>query len=679
MKHILLALSTFLLFTPSSFSQSRGKKEAQSFEKNIRTLFLKHDWAGIERIAAECREGKVEFVDGEPKLESLYAATNPNSFMSHSTPEEKWEQWYWNLEDWEKAIPDSVTLPGVKISYWTSFAWHARGNGYANTVTREGFELFRERLKAAEGILLRKTRLYGDKPFPCPGLYSVSVSIALGLGWDNEMVEARLIRPVVAIYPRYIPIYRRCMVLHDRKWGGKPGDKVRFIAKLMPMIGGDTGKEIYARVMTDSMCDSYHDWKPELVDEVALKDGMIEAVEKNQRSQHMIGRFVSFAQKFGAQEEILRRATEAAPKFMERFHNNDAYGAAWKLHLANPEGSSLRRIALYRPENFLSRDLIFHLSADAGGDLLSVPSRNRGENSLSLSTGKTKGVYRKSGHYTIGAALDPSGKFHFVATNPMNGTGKAVFSVFPTGREQEGSAIRSVETQCDRIDGIVFSPDSKQVYFAARSGVRGNENVAIYRWDFFKEGSGLEKIHSDEPIKRCVELHIDAGRNALYCGGRRLLRFDLNESGKQPETVCPDPSVAENHVDGFAIIEGTDLCALSTVVPKPWKPELLLINLKTGELVDRYLTKDVLNFEPKLIAIKSSDGKRDIIVTSGSTGCLTTWLISEKDGKPAITLETSLPCRREYTLALTNVRTPAGKNLIYQGTEYGMVLAFEVK
>jgi len=64
----------------------------------------------------------------------------------------------------EEQYPDSIYPSLLKSQFWIEFAWDARGNGYASSVSQEGWKLFRERLTKAEKILIENKNKASTSP-----------------------------------------------------------------------------------------------------------------------------------------------------------------------------------------------------------------------------------------------------------------------------------------------------------------------------------------------------------------------------------------------------------------------------------------------------------------------------------------------------------------------------------
>ena len=63
------------------------------------------------------------------------------------------------LKQWVQTRRDSVTAPIALGNAYLNYAYLARGGGYANTVTDEGWRLFAERVQLARETLERHSAL----------------------------------------------------------------------------------------------------------------------------------------------------------------------------------------------------------------------------------------------------------------------------------------------------------------------------------------------------------------------------------------------------------------------------------------------------------------------------------------------------------------------------------------
>jgi tetratricopeptide (TPR) repeat protein len=127
------------------------------------------------------------------------------------------------LKEWLAQNPSSyfanVCLGDVYISY----AWFARGGGFASTVTREGSNLFRQRLLTARGYLEKAYSLNQSDPY-VPALL---IKVATGLGSEREEMEKQFQRAILAD-PTDKMAYSGKLEYLKEKWYGSEEEMFAF-------------------------------------------------------------------------------------------------------------------------------------------------------------------------------------------------------------------------------------------------------------------------------------------------------------------------------------------------------------------------------------------------------------------------------------------------------------------
>src|SRR5256885_14723409 len=81
--------------------------------------------------------------------------------------------------------PRSITAHVAHADFLTDYAWHARGSGFANTVTKEGWRLFSERLAKAQQLLDESV----DFEPKCPMWWLARMTLARGQSWSWDDYE----------------------------------------------------------------------------------------------------------------------------------------------------------------------------------------------------------------------------------------------------------------------------------------------------------------------------------------------------------------------------------------------------------------------------------------------------------------------------------------------------------
>lgn len=104
-----------------------------------------------------------------------------------------------------------------------NLAWAARGTGWADSVTREGWRIMRERLSEARNVLTAGAITYPqEKRLP-----TLMLTVELGQGGDIPAMDAWF-HKAIALDPGYFRAYSKKMYFLQPKWHGTPRDVVNF-------------------------------------------------------------------------------------------------------------------------------------------------------------------------------------------------------------------------------------------------------------------------------------------------------------------------------------------------------------------------------------------------------------------------------------------------------------------
>jgi hypothetical protein len=221
-------------------TQTPEEKEKQEIQDQAKSLFSAKDFDKLDALARKYRESKEHYADGLWKMNEVYAGILPDKQASDSD----WSEHLAVLESWMKAKPDSITARVALGDSLVSYAWKARGGGYAKTVTKDGWKLFGERLKQATDVLIEAHTLKEQ----CPRWWSVMLQAALGSGADRASYD-RIFNEAVAFDPSYMVYYSRKANYLLPRWHGRPGEWEAFVARAADNIGGEDGDILYARVV----------------------------------------------------------------------------------------------------------------------------------------------------------------------------------------------------------------------------------------------------------------------------------------------------------------------------------------------------------------------------------------------------------------------------------------------
>lgn len=215
--------------------------EVWPFRLQTRSLYNASKFDQLEVLAARLRSDRARFRNGSWKIHEFYDSLECRS----DEPEDMWQLHERIHESWDRAKPNSITAYVAHADFWTGYAWHARGSGYANKVTKEGWRLFTDRLDRAKA-LLDKSANFEPK---CPMWWRVYMQIALGQGWNWDEYE-RLFQEAKRFEPQFwsYDVAKATFLLP--RWHGQSGDWEYGLSLEIDRPKG-LGLETYARVVAE--------------------------------------------------------------------------------------------------------------------------------------------------------------------------------------------------------------------------------------------------------------------------------------------------------------------------------------------------------------------------------------------------------------------------------------------
>jgi hypothetical protein len=216
-----------------------GEKDEAAFSTRVRTQLEQENFLVLDSVASAERAGRTRFAGGGWKLYAFYSAVETPKVKPPAT-EAEWADTLDRLKRWAAQRPESVTAQ-VALGYgYLNYAWQARGQGDAASVTPEGGRLMQERLKLAETELQRAEG-------KCPEWYYVMLQIGRLKGWEAEDLTAFLQRAITyepEFYYSYQEVARGLMP----KWRGKAGDVEKFVEDSANKAGGKAGDILYWQI-----------------------------------------------------------------------------------------------------------------------------------------------------------------------------------------------------------------------------------------------------------------------------------------------------------------------------------------------------------------------------------------------------------------------------------------------
>ena len=215
-----------------------------SYQAAIRQELLQEKYDKLEKLGAELRRSKARFPGGAWKLNKFYQGLN-RPVDEGNVSEHEWIIYLPRLQKWLTKYPKSVTARIALGGAYTEYAWSARGKGFADTVTAEGWRLHRERLLLAKKTLEEARQL----PEKCPQWYAEMETIAMGQGWERPDFE-KLFEEAIAYEPEYHYFYTYKADYLLPRWHGEAGDVEKFADETAARQRGEYGSILYYLIVS---------------------------------------------------------------------------------------------------------------------------------------------------------------------------------------------------------------------------------------------------------------------------------------------------------------------------------------------------------------------------------------------------------------------------------------------
>jgi hypothetical protein len=224
---------------PVEETKDKITDEIWQFRLKTRALYNASKFDELEALAAQIRTERGRLGDGSWKIYQFYESLGCRSDESESM----WQVHARIQQNWDAAKPRSITAHVAHADFLSDYAWHARGTGFAKTVTKEGWRLFSERLAKAEQLLDESA----DFEPKCPMWWLVRMTVARGQDWSWDDYE-RLFQEAKAFEPGFwsYDVAKATYLLP--RWHGQPGEWEYALTLDINRPNG-LGLETYARVV----------------------------------------------------------------------------------------------------------------------------------------------------------------------------------------------------------------------------------------------------------------------------------------------------------------------------------------------------------------------------------------------------------------------------------------------
>jgi len=225
---------------PSQSAADEFSIHKPGWAQSVEAALIAGRFDDLDRLADQYRREKTRLKGGDWCLREFYAALDAPQ-QSDKDSQEHIDR----LEQWMKLRPESITARIALSASLHRWAWVARGNGMANTVTADGWRLFDLRTKESQVVLEGSANMKTMDP----QYYSEMLGVGLAQSWDEHRMH-ELFERGVQLEPDYHYLYTQYANYLLPKWDGHPGDASSFAKSSADKRGGDAGDMLYFQITT---------------------------------------------------------------------------------------------------------------------------------------------------------------------------------------------------------------------------------------------------------------------------------------------------------------------------------------------------------------------------------------------------------------------------------------------
>jgi hypothetical protein len=263
------------LYAPYATREEFNLHFLDHYEEGIHGLFEQDKFESLDLMADTARSTKARLPGGFWTVHIIYVALMAPPKGAYAAPAGDWTTHLARLQRWVTQRPDSITARVALGAAQLQYAWRARGGGYTDTVTEDGWKLFQQRAEVAAKTLMDASSLQAK----CPEWYVAMQLTARALGQTKE-VQTAIFESAIAFEPDYQYFYRTQAELLMPKWEGEEGEMAAFAEKAADRIGGKKGDMIYYQIATFLNCGCDNDRKLNGMSWPRIKRGYIALEEQ---------------------------------------------------------------------------------------------------------------------------------------------------------------------------------------------------------------------------------------------------------------------------------------------------------------------------------------------------------------------------------------------------------------
>lgn len=214
--------------------------EARNISTQVRELLRKNQFEDLDKLYQEVRKGPFDIHVRFPEVNLYFNALTP----TRNDKDTVWSSREKALQKWYKESPESVAAILALAQFYEDYAWKARGGGYSNSVTKEGWRLFGERRDLSAQMLINHRERLVDELW----YYYLAANVLAPSG--NLLDEFLALMEVInERWPDYVPGYTTTAHFLLPRWHGKAGTVTEYASGVVEELGSPKGEVVYALIM----------------------------------------------------------------------------------------------------------------------------------------------------------------------------------------------------------------------------------------------------------------------------------------------------------------------------------------------------------------------------------------------------------------------------------------------
>jgi rhomboid protease GluP len=246
-------------------------------------LFMTRDFRELEEMLQQARRHPRDLLDGSSSYDAITGGLSNLVTYGGLSLDDVMER----VADWRRVVPSSVEADLAEVTALISWAYSARGNGFADSVSAQGQWIFLHRIAMADAAL----KALEPRAKNYVAWYSSAIDVNL-LGNGKEEERRIIFDRAHARFPQDIGLDSAMLHSLMPRWGGSFEKVARFIVEQSRQESADTAQfEKYARLywiyarLEDKQADIFKDAfaRP---DDISL--GMASAVKRHPNSDYLV-------------------------------------------------------------------------------------------------------------------------------------------------------------------------------------------------------------------------------------------------------------------------------------------------------------------------------------------------------------------------------------------------------